>query len=274
VDTDPFIPIHDATENPPPSSPELPAAPPEARPKAEDPPFRGWDVLLIIGIAIAAEFVLGTLVLVTAHLVFYKSTPLVKLGEVPEVVLFNMLLLYMVVFAAMYRIAKLHASAFWPAIRWNWPQSWLGFLVGGAMLYVALAGLGQILPMPKHLPIDRFFGTPGQAWIMSVFAVSVAPLMEELFFRGFLYPVLARRIGMMASIVLVGASFGLVHGAQLKYSWAVLIIFLVGVALTTVRALTKSVAASFLVHVGYNATISVLLFASTSGFRNLEKLNR
>jgi membrane protease YdiL (CAAX protease family) len=98
--------------------------------------------------------------------------------------------------------------------------------------------------------------------------------MEELFFRGFLYPVLARRLGAVASVVITAAAFGLLHCAQLKYSWAVLIIFLVGVMLTTVRAITKSVGASFLVHVGYNATLSALIFAATSGFRHLERLNQ
>jgi uncharacterized protein len=98
--------------------------------------------------------------------------------------------------------------------------------------------------------------------------------MEELFFRGFLYPVLARRLGRVAGILLTSVAFGFLHGAQLKYSWAVLIIFLVGIALTTVRALTKSVAASFLIHVGYNGTLSVLLFIATSGFRHLERLNQ
>jgi membrane protease YdiL (CAAX protease family) len=98
--------------------------------------------------------------------------------------------------------------------------------------------------------------------------------MEELFFRGLLYPVLARRYGMGASILLTGAAFGLLHGAQLRFSWAVLIIFLVGIALTAVRAKTKSVAASFLMHVGYNATLSMLFFVATGGFRHLDQLNR
>jgi len=137
-----------------------------------------------------------------------------------------------------------------------------------------LIGLGQFLPIPKHLPIDRFFQTAREAGMMSVIAVTLAPLMEELFFRGFLYPVLARRLGKVAAILLTSAMFGLLHGAQLGYSWAVLIIFLVGIALTTVRAVTKSVASSFLVHVGYNATLSALLFAATSGFRHLERLNQ
>jgi hypothetical protein len=148
------------------------------------------------------------------------------------------------------------------------------FLLGGAGLYIVLAGLGQLLPIPKHLPIDRFFDSPREATLMSVFAVTVAPLMEELFFRGFLYPVLARKSGMTASILLTGAAFGILHGAQLKYSWAVLIIFLVGIALTTVRAVTKSVAASFMMHVGYNGTLSLLIYFVTGGFRHLEKLNQ
>ena len=83
-----------------------------------------------------------------------------------------------------------------------------------------------------------------------------------------------RRASMVASILLTSVAFGFLHGAQLKYSWAVLVIFLVGIALTTVRALTKSVAASFLVHVGYNGTLSILLFVATSGFRHLERLNQ
>ena len=37
-----------------------------------------------------------------------------------------------------------------------------------------------------------------------------------------------------------------------------LIIFLVGIVLTAVRAVTKSVASSFLAHVGYNGTLMVL----------------
>jgi hypothetical protein len=54
----------------------------------------------------------------------------------------------------------------------------------------------------------------------------------------------------------------------------VLVVFLVGVALTIVRARTKSVAASMLVHMAYNGTLSLALFVASSGFRHLEKLNQ
>lgn len=265
-------------ENLPPTEPiyarSVPPPGPVRRPPVEDPPFSGWDVLLLIGITLAAMFIVGMAVVVVAHVLVLKATPLADLARNTELVLVSQLLTYFVVFAAMVALVKMRAGAFWRPIRWNWPRRWIGFVLGGAIVYFVLIAIAQVLPIPKHLPIDRFFSNATEAAIMSIFAVTAAPLMEELFFRGFLYPVLARRLGVVASILLTSVAFAVLHGAQLKYTWAVLIIFFVGVALTTVRAVTKSVAASFLLHVGYNGTLSLLLFVATGGFRHLEKLNQ
>jgi membrane protease YdiL (CAAX protease family) len=54
----------------------------------------------------------------------------------------------------------------------------------------------------------------------------------------------------------------------------VLVIFLVGMVLTMVRAKTNSVSAGLLIHVVYNGTLSALMFVATDGFRHLEKLNQ
>lgn len=252
----------------------MPPPDPARRKSEEDPPWTGWDVLIIVGVTIGASFVFGMLVVGVAWFLRHGTASWVNLARKPELLLAAQLLAYAVVFAFMYSLVASKAGNFWGPIRWHWPAAWVAFLFGGALLYMGLAGVGQLLPIPKHLPIDRFFANSREATIMSIFAVSFAPLMEELFFRGFLYPVLARRLGVFTSIVLTSAAFGILHGAQLKYSWAVLIIFLVGVALTTVRAVTKSVAASFLVHVGYNGTLSLLMYVVTGGFRHLEKLNQ
>ena len=50
-----------------------------------------------------------------------------------------------------------------------------------------------------------------------------------------------------------------------------LIVCLVGVVLAAVRARTKSVASSFLAHVGYNGTLMVLAAGATDGFRHMDK---
>jgi membrane protease YdiL (CAAX protease family) len=240
----------------------------------EDPIWSGWDLLQLIGLTLIVLVVVPLAIVVAAHLLFYKLTSLTEIARIPEVVIVAQLLVYVVVFLLMRWIVEMRGGSFWRDVRWNWPSSWGGFLFLGVLLYVVLIGLGQLLPIPKHLPIDRFFQTAREATLMSILAITLAPFMEELFFRGFLYPVLARRIGVVGAILLTGTLFGLLHGAQLGYSWAVLIIFLVGVALTAVRAKTKSVGASFLVHVGYNGTLSVLLFVASSGFRHLERLTQ
>jgi len=233
------------------------------------------DVVSILAVAVVALIVLPLLVVLIARALLFPKVAVSDIIQVPEVVLTVQLLIYVVVFAFIYYLLLARTGRFWQSLRWNWPTStWAGFLILGALLYFALMGLSQLLPIPKHLPIDRFFQTAREAGMMSLLSMTLAPLMEEIFFRGLLYPVLARRFGIAVSIFLTGAAFGILHGAQLKYSWAVLIIFLVGMVLTTVRAFTKSVAASFLVHVGYNGTLSALLFVATDGFRHLEKLNQ
>jgi membrane protease YdiL (CAAX protease family) len=165
-----------------------------------------------------------------------------------------------------------YRARFWPALRWNWPGIAGVSFLGVGVLMLGFDILGRFLPMPKSTPFDQFFDRPFDAYLTAAFAVTLGPLMEELFFRGFLYPVVARRLGAALGIFLTALPFGLVHLAQYGYSWgAVLIVFLVGLVLTAVRAVTKSVAASFLAHVGYNGTLMMLAAWSTDGFKHMEK---
>jgi membrane protease YdiL (CAAX protease family) len=163
-------------------------------------------------------------------------------------------------------------SAFWSAIRWNWPRSQWKMLALGALVLLSLNFLGHFLPMPQSTPFEELFSRPRDAYLMAVFAITLGPLMEELFFRGFLYPVLARRMGVAWGIFFTALPFGLIHMFQYGYAWGVvLLIFLMGVVCTAVRAATGSVASSFLVHVGYNATEMLLFAIATDGFRHMEK---
>lgn len=75
--------------------------------------------------------------------------------------------------------------------------------------------------------------------------------------------------------VITSICFALMHGAQLAHSVAPLVVlFVVSVVLCLTRLLFHSLAASTLVHSFYNATIFVMLFIGTDGFRHLEKLNK
>lgn len=271
------------------SSPEHPAAeilppviePPPSdvvpvRPPAEDPVWSGWEVLAIAIFTFAAVVFFLLASALVAQRVFYRGQSFVEVAQRhPLLLILGQGLAYLAVFAFMVPLAKRGSGrTFWQSIRWNWPAKPFVYLVGGVAMAMALQLVGRFLPMPRELPIDRFFQTPAEAWVLAGFGLLVAPLMEELFFRGFLYPVLARRLGVVVAVLLTGLGFGLIHASQLGKAWApVLIVFLVGVVLTIVRAVTKSVAAGVLMHFAYNGTIFGLMFVVTGGFRHLERLN-
>ena len=224
-------------------------------------------------LTIASIVSLLFLITFAAQRLLYSNSTIVEVGGYPWVTVLAQLLAYVVVLLFMVSIVKRKGGQFLQAIRWNRPQNSSAYLFGGVILALALQALAHFLPMPKELPIDRFFRTPREAWALSLFGVSLAPLLEEFFFRGFLYPVLARRLGVVTAILLTSIGFGLIHAPQLGRAWApVMVVFLVGLALTITRAVTKSVAASLLMHVAYNATISALIFVASDGFRHLDKL--
>jgi membrane protease YdiL (CAAX protease family) len=256
-------------------SPMFVSIPPQVPPR--DPAWDAWDVLRLTFLTIAALFVGVFAVIFVAHWSFYPHASLAEIARIPLMVVAGQSLAYVLIFAYMYVLVtrERRRPDFLRAIHWNWPQTTAVYIVGGFVLSIALQMFAHFLPIPKELPIDTFFRTPAEAWALGVLSVTLAPLMEELFFRGFLYPVLARGLGLPIAIFLTALGFAALHGAQLGFSWGpVLVIFMVGLVLSLVRAKTNSVAAGLLIHMAYNATITVAMFAATDGFRHLEKLNQ
>ena len=47
--------------------------------------------------------------------------------------------------------------------------------------------------------------------LIAVFAIVVAPVFEEFFFRGFAYPVLKQRWGTLGALLVVSAVFAVIH---------------------------------------------------------------
>ncbi|HEY6768266.1 MAG TPA: type II CAAX endopeptidase family protein [Candidatus Sulfotelmatobacter sp.] len=248
---------------------------PASIPPAENPVFNGWDVLQLAGVTLLTLIVLQFAIVLAARKYYFPRLSLLEAAQKPILALVSELLAYAVIalFMVMFVEGKYHVR-FWQAIRWNWPRRewrvWKLLGIGMTMLF-ALNILERFLPMPKTVPFDQFFERPVDAYLTSIFAISFGPLMEELFFRGFLYPVLARRMGVIWGVLLTALPFGLMHAFQYGNAWsAVLVIFIVGIVLTVVRAVTKSVGASFLVHLGYNGTLMVLVAIATCGFRHME----
>ncbi len=152
-------------------------------------------------------------------------------------------------------------APFWKSIGWREMRPGTGtlrnsathFLAGGAALALVVTFVGGFLNSKQTLPIEELLKARVSMLLFAILGVLVAPLVEETIFRGFLYPVIARRLGIAAGIAITGTLFGLMHAAQLWGGWGqIALLILVGIVLTWVRARTGTVAASYLVHLGYN----------------------
>jgi membrane protease YdiL (CAAX protease family) len=82
----------------------------------------------------------------------------------------------------------------------------------------------------------------------AILVVVVAPIVEELQFRGTGFALL-ERFGQTAAILLVGLAFGLVHGLVGGFP----VIFVFGCGLAFLRSRTKSIYPCMLLHALFNA---------------------
>jgi hypothetical protein len=340
-----------------------PAASPEELPAPEAMPVAAADAVpfstatphightLLFGLLVAAAgFVVGLVfALVVMHVAPHLHESADQMQSDP--------LLVIPVEAVIYAIAAAASFLIFPLF-WNRPFSqgvhWRAFIARrrwwvlagiGVATSVIVQVLSNFLPIPKELPIDKFFTHPLGVWLIAVFGVTVAPAFEELAFRGFLLPSLAsawdwvmqrartprellgeqpqqptegewqqqtavysslppdgasilQPVGadpdfqgakrassdsdprwsmpaLVFSTIITSIGFAMLHGAQLAHSFAPLaVLFAVSVVLCITRLRFHSLAASTVVHSMYNATIFVMLFIGTDGFRHLDKLGK
>jgi len=117
------------------------------------------------------------------------------------------------------------------------------FVVSAIVAQFANAEREQGL-IPEHWDPSR--AAPFAAFCVVV--VVIAPIVEELLFRGVGYGLL-EQFGQYPAIVLVGLSFALVHG--LIAGFAVIAVF--GAGLAYLRAKTGSIYPGMLLHASFNA---------------------
>jgi len=173
-------------------------------------------------------------------------------------------------------------------------------LFGTALFCNVLAMAGNwLLPFPEHAPIDKMFGTSRDAWMLACLGVLIAPFFEEMIFRGFLLPAVAtawdwcgERLtetsakpldaegnpvwsmgAMIFASLVVSAPFAMMHSAQVGQAWGpLLLLYSVSLILCTVRLVTRSLAASTLVHSAYNFLLFFVMLLETGGFRHMDRM--
>jgi membrane protease YdiL (CAAX protease family) len=138
-------------------------------------------------------------------------------------------------------------------------------LIGvGVTSAVSVLLLSAFLPSSGQTPLEKLLTSRSAIAVFAIFGVAVAPLLEEIIFRGFLFKVLWEIGGSRTAIVLTAALFALLHAGQLAGNWgSVVLIFLVGCLLSFVRHRSNSIIPSFIVHTSYNATLFALFAVSS-----------
>lgn len=112
-------------------------------------------------------------------------------------------------------------------------------------------------------------GDPFESWdidlisfaIIAFSAVVIAPLFEEIFFRGFMYQAFRKTMRLWPAVILTSLVFGLAH-----IDPAIIIpIALVGMILLGIYRWTGNLWSSIITHAGYNAIAVTALAVQTWG---------
>jgi len=155
-------------------------------------------------------------------------------------------------------VRAVHGRSFLETIQWNRSYNYsTGFLAGlGATLAVSVLIVSSFFPPSTPPPIEKLLSSTSAMWIFAIFGIGVAPVFEEVIFRGFLFKVLAEMRGPSVAVPVTAVLFALLHIPQLWGSWAgIALIFLVGYILSLLRQKSNSLIPSLIIHTSYNAML-------------------
>jgi uncharacterized protein len=221
----------------------------------------------------------------------------------PGIALMSQALAYVLtLLTAAWLFPRLWQRSFLQGIEWNFlafRRRWYWVIGSGILLSASAQVALHFVPSPDKVLLDDLLKTPHEAWLTAAFAILLAPLTEEIAFRGFLLPALATAYDWLAlertpagierwknsalhsasalifAAIFSSIPFALLHAGQLAHAWGVLgVLYGVSVILSFMRIRTHSVACSTLMHATYNCSIFAVLFFSSGGFRHLENLRR
>jgi uncharacterized protein len=239
-----------------PIEPVLEVAPPRQR-----EPFWGYtDLLLVVGLMAVsiALLLLGAGLFIALYPGLRNDpTPL----ALPVQVAF-----YIFIYLALYLTFRTrYGKPVLTSLGWRRTPLNLGIAaLGGAVLALGISLLASVLHTPEvPTPLDQFLKSPINLALFGVLAVTLAPLFEELFFRGFLQPLLSRTFGVLTGILITSFVFGLLHAPEYAWAWQyVVAVSLAGIVFGWVRARMNSIVPSTVMHACYNTVFVIALIVS------------
>jgi membrane protease YdiL (CAAX protease family) len=181
--------------------------------------------------------------------------------------------IYGVVALAVYLFAVRPAQGHWSQLGFG-SFSWGWLFMAPVITLTMLFGMGLVnvlFVMPftggefENPQIEALTGgsalSLAELGVLMILVAVVAPIVEELFFRGMLYPVLRRRWSAPVAIVVNGFLFALIHVIPILLPG----LFFVGMVLGWVRERSGSVIPCMVIHALQNGTVLLVIYATLNG---------
>jgi membrane protease YdiL (CAAX protease family) len=220
-------------------------------------PFWTWrDAIVFLGLYLPAFALAGLL-----FRLFPKVPGMAAESLVP------MLIGYGFWFLGLYWILRTgYDESIREGLAWRLPQTGIVIsLFGGPVLAIAVNVIGVLLRARQvENQISTWLNADTTSLILTaIFATMLAPLFEEVAFRGFLQPLAVAAVGTFFGIVLTAVPFALIHGPQVHWNWQhLLLLSIAGSVFGWIRYRTGSTVASTIMHSTYNLTQLVAFLAT------------
>jgi membrane protease YdiL (CAAX protease family) len=165
-------------------------------------------------------------------------------------------------FAAWMLVTQRGKRPFWRTLGWEYgPTFRTWWAVGTAIvLYIIGAVLAKLIGgAPTDIDI-LVNSTLAVRLLLAILATTTGPLVEEIVYRGILYPSLEKTLGMPWAVTTVSFLFALVHFYQYRKNLGVIVVIvMLSVSLTLIRAYTGRLLPCFIIHVVFNGIVSILI---------------
>jgi uncharacterized protein len=161
--------------------------------------------------------------------------------------------------------------SFRKTLGWSWsPKFNFWNSAGLALVLLCIGMVFTNLFGGRETSLDKIIASsPAARYTLAILAVATAPLVEELVYRGVLYPALQKQMGRTLAIISVSALFASVHVFQYIDNVGVIVaVSTLSLALTYVRSVTGRLLPCFVIHLIFNG-IQATVIAFEPFIRNL-----
>ena len=221
---------------------------------------RGLDLLIGVPILWVVEVVLGIL------LVLWIDVPLALENHPIPLLVVTLASGAMTVLVTWFLVCRKYRKSFTDGFLISRPTK--KALVVAILIGIVLALAGSVLvnafSTGKHLFAQMSSTTTGL--VSLTIMILLLPPVEELYYRGFIFPALEKQFGSWPATLVVIIWFGAAHSMQSMDDWiAIPIVCVAGAIWTIQRQVTGSLTASMVTHWTYNFCLVVMTWATIGG---------